>query len=231
MTLKALWSTLLVILATEACVSADRFADQDARHLSAKFADLMSGEFDSIKQAETDKTSDRPEDQKHGRVYRTFIQVDAPAVGETILVGTTKYNGFDGKPWYFDKTEFLVWTITPIDDGRRLIMSPRRFKDLEERIPDVRNAEKLVGFFPEDLEPAISGAACDIIWTPTDTGFLGRNEPCAVMSTTQNKKLWWHWRYRLEADALWVEFEGKNDDGVVEYATPSGRPYRLERIR
>lgn len=189
---------------------------------------LMSGEFDSFRQMQADITARIAGDNKHGRVNRYFTKIDAPDVGESVLVGSTRYSG--PPDWYFDRTEFLVWSFQVTDDGQNIKMSPHRFKNLESKIQYARQADKLIGIQPDDLEAAVSGAACDIIWTPIETGFEGRSLPCKVLSTTQGVELNWNWHYQITPQALWVEFSGETDAGDVLFSTPKGSPYRLDKI-
>lgn len=187
---------------------------------------LLDGEFDSAAQKREDDANQVPQEQAHGWVNRRFVTTRAPAVGVPVLIGTTAYNA----PWVMDSNEFLVWTFSKDDDGG-VLMSPARFKDWERLMPFSRDGGKLSGFTAEDLEPAISGASCKIVWTVADYGYLGRTKPCFVMSTTQNKMLNWVWEYKLTSDALWISFSGIDENGVVLDGTPEGRPYRLDRVR
>lgn len=193
-----------------------------------RLTQMLVGEFDSSRQSRADKLAGVPPTQFHGWVNRNFIVVEAPEVSDyPVLVGSTRYLGFN---WYFDKTEFLVWTFAPSADGKSIVMSPRRFKALDAKIPFATNAEKLSGFTPDDLEQAISGAACDVIWTPTNDGFRGESAPCQVMSTTTGVNLNWKWQYSLNDRELWVAFEGIDDSGNRRSGTPINSPFRLDRL-
>ena len=185
---------------------------------------LLVGEYDSRRQQAEDLDNDVPEDQRHAWVDRTFALVDAPAVGNPVMITTTSYNI---PPWYFDNAEFMVWTFSVHDDT--VVMSPRRFKDFDRRLPYASDPEKLAGFTDDDLEAAVGGAACDIVWRRTDDGFSGRSEPCRVMSVTKNKMMSWRWEFELGEDALRIAFTGTDDDGAVLDCTPVGKPYRLDR--
>ncbi|MFP2995381.1 hypothetical protein ABN763_05705 [Spongiivirga sp. MCCC 1A20706] len=196
-----------------------------------KLLTMFSGEFDSIDQMRADQKEDSiPEDDKHGRVNRIFVRVNAPKVGKYILVGSTRYNGHDDKPWYFDKTEFLVWIFEEDTNGKTITMRPKKFKDIESKIPHVRDSVKLSGFGPEDLEDGKSGAICHIVWTPTETGFSGRNKPCKVFSTTTQQLLNFKWEYELDEGGMFAEVNGLDDDGKIIYSTPGIAPYRLKRV-
>lgn len=188
---------------------------------------LLEGEFDSAVQKRTDDANNVPKEQAHGWTNRRFVRTDAPSIGAPVLIGTTAYNA----PWMMDINEFLVWTFSNGDDTGAVLMSPRRFKEWQRLLPFSRDGEKLSGFAEDDLEPAISGASCKIVWTAIDDGFLGRSKPCLVMSTTHKIMLNWVWEYKLTPEALWISFSGIDARGLVLDNTPDGRPYRLDRIR
>lgn len=191
------------------------------------FVALLLGEYDSRRQQLEDQRAEVPKEEAHMRVNRRFSRVDAPAVGDTVVVSNTIYGTATGG-WNYDELEFMVWTVTPVEDGTALLMSPRRFKDIENRLPFAYAPEKLGGFTDDDLETAIGGAACEILWTKSNTGYSGRTKPCRVMSETQNKMFDWTWTFELDAQGLWITFEGT--DGKTRYGTPIGKPYRLDRV-
>lgn len=203
-------------------------AAEDAPSLPHQLAQMLVGEFDSVRQMEDDKANNVPKEMAHGRINRSFVITDAPAVGDPVVVSTTAYAG---NPWHFDSGEFLVWTLTEqtIEDGPAVVMAPRRFKEQERRMPFARDGEKLGGFTDDDLETAVSGANCVLVWTPNENGFSGRSQPCYVMSTTKNVMLNWVWSYELTEDALWISYEGIDENGEVLDGTPKGSPYRLDR--
>jgi len=208
------------------CDAAETNQQEDEFSHVSELTNLLIGEYDSFRQWQTDLETKVPNENRHGWINRSFIKVAAPKLAENVLVGSTIYSGPTGS---IDKNEFLVWTFQTADDGS-IIMSPRRFKDLETRLAHLRDAKELSGFDATALEPAISGAACDIRWTKSNDGFLGETLPCRVMSVTKNKMLDWHWQYSLDQDGVWIEFSGTDDNGVALDATPPGKPYRLDRV-
>ena len=187
---------------------------------------MLVGEYDSQRQMQEDKANNVTREMSHSRINRSFVSTEAPAVSDIVLVGTTAYAA---NPWIFDNGEFLVWTFTENAQGNSVVMSPRRFKDSERRIPFARDGEKVGGFTPDDLETAVSGANCEIVWTANTDGFSGRSKPCYVMSTTKKKMLNWVWEFELSDRALWISFAGIDEDGAVLDGTPEGSPYRLDR--
>jgi len=200
--------------------------DSDVDNIN-KLVSLLEGEFDSGKHMRRDKRNEVPKEQAHGWVNRSFVKIDAPEVGDPVLVSATKYGG---DKWTEDKYEFLVWTFSGDEDSDGIVMSPRRLKDYESRLIDARNATKLSGINPQNLEQGESGAACDILWIQTATGFEGTTDPCEVMSTTHEVMLNWIWEFNVTEDALQISFRGEDDNGKAYDATPSDSPYVLDRL-
>lgn len=227
--MKTAWTFIAIscLYFTFAVAPRDALAEQTLS-LSHRLAHMLVGEYDSVRQMQEDKENNVPKDMSHARINRSFVITDAPAVGDPVVVSTTAYAG---NPWHFDSGEFLVWTLTDetTEDVKSVVMSPRRFKDQERRMPFARDGEKLGGFTDDDLETAVSGANCVLVWTPSEDGFSGRSQPCYVMSTTKNKMLNWVWQYELIDDALWISFAGIDENGNVLDGTPKDSPYRLDR--
>ncbi len=191
------------------------------------FKRLLVGEFDSGRQAQTDKENGVDEKNAHGWVNRFFMEVSASAVAEHVLVGSTRYGG---EEWLFDKDEFLVWILRADPDFNGILMSPRRFKKHREYSEFARDPLKLSDFSSDELEGAVGGASCDILWRPSKDGFSGQSKPCYVMSTTKHKMLNWVWNYELSKDALWISFTRRDENGENSYSTPENSPYRLDRL-
>jgi len=222
---------LAICLIGFSLIAQKSYAEVDRHSLTMveELVSILSGEFSSQKQMQEDRENKVPEDMKHAWVNKTLFSVDSPEQKSAVMVATTSYVGDDGV-WHFDEYEFLVQTFVPEDNGRSVRMFPRRFKEPEQRLPFAREPEKLAAFTAEDLEPAISGSNCEIIWTRSPNGFSGNSKTCKVMSTTKNKMLNWRWHYELTEDALWVEFSGRDDQGLMLDGSPEGLPYRLDRI-
>ena len=197
-------------------------------HNIEKLVSLLEGEFDSGAHMRRDTYNNVRKEKAHGWVNRSYVTVDAPDVGRPVMVTSTRYGG---EKWTEDKYEFLVWTFKGDEASDGIIMSPLRLKNFEARLTDARNPEALAGINPEDLEPGQSGAACDILWMPTDTGFTGTTDPCQVMSTTHNVMLNWIWNFKVDADGMWIDFRGEDESGKIYDATPKDDPYRLNRLR
>ncbi|MBO6505690.1 MAG: hypothetical protein JJ850_07750 [Kordiimonadaceae bacterium] len=190
------------------------------------FITMLTGEFESRQQMEEDLAAGVPDDKRHYWVNRTFQRVEAPEIGSHVLVGTTEYNA--GR-WMFDFNEFLVWNFEV--DGEQIIMTPRRFKEQERKLPFAREAWKLAGIKTEHLEAAKGGASCPLVWIEVEGGFEGKSAgECKVMSTLRKKILDWQWGYKLTKQSLFVEFNGRDETGASLDGTEGMAPYRLDRI-
>lgn len=186
---------------------------------------LLSGEFESRQQMEEDLAAGVPDDKRHYWVNRTFQRVEAPEIGSHVLVGTTEYNA--GR-WMFDFNEFLVWNFEV--DGEQILMTPHRFKEQERKLPFAREAWKLAGIKKQDLIAAKGGASCPLVWSVIDDGYAGKSAgECKVMSTVRKKILDWQWRYKLTEKSLYVEFNGRDENGISLDGTEGMTPYRLDR--
>lgn len=215
----------LLLLLMFSMVSSSLSAEGETVSLEHELAGLLAGEYDSQIQMQEDRAAGVDDASMHLRVNRRFSLVNAPDVGEIVMVGTTAYHFGD---WVFDQNEFMVWTLTAVDE-KTVVMSPRRFKEQEKRLPFAADAGKLSGFAPDDLESAIGGAACDIVWKRQGNGFIGSSRPCSVYSTTKDQMLEWEWHFQLNQEALWISFAGRDSAGNTLDSTPSGLPYRLDR--
>jgi hypothetical protein len=190
---------------------------------------LLSGEFDSQTQLLAEKQAGTPEALVHGWVNRSFTRIDAPDVGEHVVVTAVRYGGRDGS---FDNGEFQVWTLS-VDTQRNAIkMSPRRFREPERWIAFSRDAAALAGLGSDDLLPPQGAAGCDILWQPDGKHLQGTTDPalCVAVSSTLNVPLSWEWRYLLEADALWISFAGRNEAGDIVNGRQDRLPWRLDRL-
>lgn len=187
--------------------------------------DMLTGEFDSFKQSIEDELADVPEGEVHGWINRTLQPIDAPDIGELVLLGSAKYGPL---PWTRDEYEFIAFTLTDRPDGT-VLMHPRQFKNREELFVQERQPEKFSGFTADQLEPAESGSACDLVWTRTEAGFSALSEPCRRWSVYQKTLKDWVWHYRVDKDALSIMFFGTEVMTGKTQGTPQVY-YRLDRI-
>ena len=127
---------------------------------------ILPGEFDSSRQMHAERAANTPEDAVHSHVYRSFIQIDVPDIGDNVLVSTVRYGGRDGQ---FDHFEFQVWTLT-IDAERDAVeMKPRRFKAPEKFLADNRNPRAFKGL---TLGRSRAGSRRRQLSNPLEAGWL-----------------------------------------------------------
>jgi len=213
-------------------LAAPAWATNSPIELKTALADLMRilpSEFDNAAQKFFEEEIKTPKELVHGRVYRSFTRIDAPDVGENVLVGTVRYGGKEGQ---FDGGEFQVWTLTVDAERKAVKMSPRRFKEPEKYFADARDAEKLKGLKTDDLLPPQGAAGCDIYWRKYGVDLRGATEPgCSSMSSTLKVPLTWEWEYVLTEDELWLTFAGKDSAGKVVSGRPDQVHWRLGKAR
>ncbi len=194
----------------------------------ARLMEILPGEFDSAGQLRAEQATNTPKESTHGHVYRSFIRIDAPALGNNVLVSTVRYGGRDGQ---FDNGEFQVWTLN-IDRGKgAVLMKPQRFKMPATYIANNRNPNAFKDLAASELVPAHGGASCPIAWTPNGTSLRGITDPpCKSRSETMDMDLIWDWAYSLDESGMWINFAGRNDAGDIVNGRADQMPWRLEKL-
>jgi hypothetical protein len=190
----------------------------------------LPGQFDSEPQRFFEAEYKTPPNEQHGRVYRSFTRIDAPAIGENVIVTTVRYGGKDGQ---FDAGEFQVWTLA-VDAGRKAIkMAPQRFKEPDKYVGIALDAEKLRNLAPDALQPAEGAASCVIWWRLYGTQLQGKTDPgaCSTMSTIAKTTLNWEWEWLLNDQELWLNFAGRDASGRIVSGRADQVPWRLGKAR
>lgn len=188
---------------------------------------LLPGEYDGERHLREDIVAGVPKADRHGWVNRSFTKIDAPDVGDNVIVQTVVYNGRDG---FFDRSEFIVWTITGDEKREGVSMQPRWFKDVDAYIPLSRTASALAGLKPSDLKAAGGAAGCEVFWTREDGAFVGATKAGECVTTSDEGARYWLWQYELTASALKADFKGLAEDGTVVSERSDGIPWRLDRL-
>jgi hypothetical protein len=188
---------------------------------------LLPGEYDGERHLREDIVAGVLKADRHGWVNRSFTKVDAPDVGDNVIVQTVVYNGRDG---FFDRSEFIVWTISGDEARNGVSMQPRWFKDVDAYISLARTASALAGLKSNDLKPAGGAAGCEVFWTRRDRGFVGSTNAEDCVTTSDEGARYWQWQYELTATALKADFKGLTSDGTVFSQRSDGIPWRLDRL-
>lgn len=201
--------------------------------LKGVVASLMAwlpGEYDSEPQRFFEAEYITPPDQQHQRIYRAFTRIEAPDVGENVIVATVhasvKYSAFDF-------AEFQVWTVS-VDVARQaVVMSPRKFKDPEAFRGIATYAAKLKGLKAYQLAPASGAAGCDIVWRLIGTQLRGHTEPGRCTSTLRraNGEATFDWEWLLNDEELWITFAGKDGAGNLVMGRADQTHWRLMKAR
>lgn len=200
--------------------------------LDQTLQDLLSqlpGVYDSEAHKLEDEAKGLPKELVHGWVNRSFTVIDAPDVGEHVVVMTVRYNGADGM---WDNGEFQTWTVHVDEDRGMVRMDPHRFKDPEHYKPISRDAAAMAGMTKDELLPPEGAAGCPIYWTVDNGTFTGVTDPkeCVNMSSTMGIPLGWEWSYVLDDAALWMNYAGYNEAGEIVNGRADQLPYRLDRV-
>lgn len=189
----------------------------------------LPGVYDSEAHKLEDEAKGLPKELVHGWVNRSFTLIDAPDVGEHVMVMTVRYNGPDGS---WDDAEFQTWTVH-LDEERDMVrMDPHRFKDPERYKPISRDAAAMAGMTKDELLPPEGAAGCPIYWTMADGKLTGSTDPkeCINMSYMMKMELGWEWSYVMEEDALWLNYAGYNEAGELVNGRQDQLPWRLDRM-
>lgn len=188
---------------------------------------LLPGEYDGERHLREDIVAGVPKAERHGWVNRSFTKIDAPDVGDNVIVQTVVYNGRDG---LFDRSEFIVWTISGDEKREGVSMQPRWFKDVDAYIPLARKASALSDLKSDALEPAGGAAGCEVFWTRQDHAFVGSTKAGECVTTSDEGARYWQWQYELTASALKADFKGLTRDGKVVSERSDRIPWRLDRL-
>ncbi len=213
--------------------AAPAFATNSPIELKTALKDLMTilpGQFDNASQKFFEEENKTPKELAHGSVYRSFTHIEAPDVGQNVLVATVRYGGKSGS---FDNGEFQVWTLS-VDAARKAVkMSPRRFKDPAKYVDKALDAAAFKDLMAADLVPAQGAASCDVYWRKFGNELRGQTEPgaCSSMSTTMKMQLAWEWEYILNDTEMWINFAGRDATGKIVNGQPDQSHFRLGKAR
>jgi len=208
-------------------------ATNSAIELKAALKDLMAklpGEYDNEPQRFFEAEYKTPKEQQHQRVYRAFTRIDAPEVGENVIVATVHAGDKYSK---FDEAEFQVWTLA-VDEARQAVrMSPRKFKEPAKFIPIATDAAKLKGLAAGELIPARGAAGCDILWRLHGSQLRGRTDPgaCATTLTRLQTQATFNWEWLLNDDELWITFDGRDLSGKLVMGRADQTHWRLGKAK
>ena len=192
----------------------------------------LPGQFDSEPQRFFEEEYKTPKELVHGRVYRSFTRIDAPTLGDNVLVAQVRYGGRDGR---FDAAEFQVWTLTVDGEKRAIRMTPQRFKSPANYQDVATYPARFVGLSAADLLPAESAAGCTIWWRLSGKQLRGATEPgvCRTVraAATARTELFWDWEYVLNDEELWINFAGRDTAGKVVAGRADQTHWRLGKAR
>lgn len=190
----------------------------------------LPGEFDSEPQRFFETEYKTPADLVHRRVFRAYTRIQAPQLGENLLVAQVRDGGKDGR---FDEMEFQLWTLS-VDSTRRVVrMWPRRFKDPARFRDHAGDPAAFNGLSDADLLPAQGAAGCEILWRLNVHQLRGTTVPgaCSGAVAAGRPSLQWEWEYLLDAEELWINFAGRDSTGRIAFGRADQTHWRLGKAR
>jgi hypothetical protein len=202
--------------------------------LRAVLRDLMAwlpGEYDNAAQVFFEREQQGQGPEVHSRIYRAYHRLDAPRIGDDVLLFEVR-NG--GKAGPLDLAELQVWTLA-IDASRRAVrMSPRRFVD-EQKGRDLLAAGRTgaAGLSPADLKPAVGIAGCDILWRLDGRQLVGRTVPgeCKGTSRRTGGPMDFTWEFTQNETQQWISFAGRDPAGTLVFGRDDQTAWRLDKAR
>jgi len=218
----AIWLASPVALATHSPI--------ELRTTLATLMERLPGRFDNAAQLFFERETKTPEAEQHGRVFRSFLRIDAPALGSNVLVAQVRYGGDTGR---FDDAEFQVWTLEVDTDRKAVRMSPRRFRNPAPYQGRALDPATFRGLGPADLLPATGAAGCELYWRKYGQDLRAVTEPaeCRRRSTSLKRDLAWSWEMILTESELWVNVAGEDDQGRIVSGRPDQVHWRLGKAR
>ncbi len=221
--------TTFTLLIGTATTSGTALSDNEhLEHLLVRLMTTLPGEFDSQQQMHAEQATNTPSESVHSHVYRSFIRIDAPAIGENVLVSTVRYGGRDGQ---FDNFEFQVWALTIDVEKSAVRMQPHRFKTPEKYLANNRNPNAFTNLVASELIPGNGAAGCPPYWVANADALRGATHPpCNSLSETMGIVLDWEWAFSLDESGVWINFAGRNEAGDIVNGRTDQMPWRLDKL-
>jgi hypothetical protein len=200
--------------------------------LGGVLENLMSwlpGEYDNAAQVAVERAQGVAEKNIHQRIYRAYHPIDAPAVGEHVLLFEVR-NG--GKLEPLDMAEFQVWILS-VDAQRNAVrMSPRRFVDDKKYVNALRDPAILNDLRPAELKPGVGAAGCDIFWRPRRQKIVGRTEAgaCKYVSRSTSEQMDFSWEFTQSDTDQWISFAGRDATGKIVFGREDQIAWRLDKM-
>ena len=218
----ALWVLATPALATNSPI--------ELRTVLATLMEQLPGRFDNAAQLFFEQESKVAEKDLHGRVFRSFVRIDAPAIGPNVLVAQVRYGGETGS---FDDGEFQVWTLAVDANKKAVKMAAQKFKDPARYKANAFDAAAFKGLTPADLAPAEGAASCPIFWRKYGDDLRGVIAPgdCKRMSSILKAEVEWAWEFILTAEELWITYAGRDAAGKIVSGRPDQAHWRLGKAR
>ncbi|MBM3514416.1 MAG: hypothetical protein FJX59_11990 [Alphaproteobacteria bacterium] len=190
----------------------------------------LPGEYDNAAQVFFEREQKTPEKDIHIRIYRAYHRIDAPAVGDNVLLFEVR-NG--GKRTALDMAEFQVWILSVDADRKAVRMSPRRFVDEKKYAALLGQPDKFNGLTPADLKPGEGVAGCDILWRLRGDQIVGATVPgaCKGVSRRTGQEMNFSWEFTQNENEQWISFAGRDAGGKIVFGREDQTEWRLGKAR
>lgn len=190
----------------------------------------LPGEYDNAAQVFFEREQKTPEKDIHIRIYRAYHRIDAPAVGDNVLLFEVR-NG--GKRAALDMAEFQVWILSVDADRKAVRMSPRRFVDEKKYAALLGQPDKFNGLTPADLKPGEGVAGCDILWRLRGDQIVGATVPgaCKGVSRRTGQEMNFSWEFTQNENEQWISFAGRDAGGKIVFGREDQTEWRLDKAR
>ena len=208
-------------------------ATNSSPELKIVLGNLMSwlpGEYDNAAQVFFEREQETPEQDIHQRIYRAYHRVDAPAVGENVLLFEVRNGGKHGP---LDMAEYQVWILSLDSERKAVRMSPRRFVDEKKHLDAVRDPALLRGLTAADLKPGEGVAGCDIWWRLRGRQLVGMTAPGACKGTSRRtgEEMDFTWEFTQNEAEQWIGFAGRDAAGNIVFGREDQTEWRLDKAR
>ena len=189
------------------------------------FTSWFEGRFDNFAQYYDDRDS-KVEDP-HQNIHSIFKQVELPQIGKNVFF-VQQYSDGDETKVYRQR----LYNFTINKQEKALQLTIYTFDDEMKYRNSYLDATKLNGLTMANLATT---AGCEVYWKLNDTrdkfaGYM-KKDACKVMSKRSGKNIIITDDLFLTKDEIWINDQGKDEQGGYIYGNKAGIHAKLKRVR
>ena len=212
---------ICVILLSFSMVSAKGKLEDDLK----LFTSWFEGRFDNFAQYYDDKEN-KVEDP-HQNIHSIFKKVDLPQIGKNVFF-VQQYADADESKVYRQR----LYNFTINKQEKALQLTIYTFDDEMKYRNSHTDATKLNGLIMANLATT---AGCEVYWKLNDTrdkfaGYM-KKDACKVVSKRSGKNIIITDDLFLTKDEIWINDQGKDEQGGYIYGNKAGIHAKLKRVR